>query len=146
MNHNTATAQLRQAGPGRQRLFTLESANAALVLVRKVVRDVVERYAELMKLRSEREELALKRNSPERLEELRVRIDAAVERLKRLHEELAGIGCELKDWVTGCVDFSAVHRGRRVWLCWRLDEPEVAYWHEWDADFFARRPVEPDFA
>ena len=128
-----------------QRVFTVQSANAALVLVRKVVRDVVERYAELMKLRSEREELALKRSSPERVEELRVRIGTAVERLNRLQEELAGVGCELKDWVTGCVDFPAVYRGRRVCLCWQLDEPDVAYWHEWDADFFARQAVEPDF-
>ncbi len=128
-----------------QRVFNVQSANAALVLVRKVVRDVVERYAELMKLRSEREELALARSLPERVEELRVRIGVAVERLKRLQEELAGVGCELKDWVTGCVDFPAVYRGRRVWLCWQLYEPEVAYWHEWDADFSARQAVEPDF-
>jgi hypothetical protein len=137
-------AEPRSKARPSQRVFTVQSANAALVLVRKVVRDVVERYAELMKLRSEREELALKRGSTERIEELRVKIGAAVERLKRLHEELAGVGCELKDWVTGCVDFPAVQRGRQVWLCWRLDEPEVAYWHEWDAEFSARQAVEPD--
>ena len=138
-------AEPRTKARRSQRVFTVQSANAALVLVRKVVRDVVERYAELMKLRSEREELALARSLPERVEELRVRIGVAVERLNRLQEELAGVGCELKDWVTGCVDFPAVYRGRRVWLCWQLYEPEVAYWHEWDADFSARQAVEPDF-
>jgi hypothetical protein len=128
-----------------QRVFTVQSANAALVLVRRVVRDVVERYAELMKLRREREELALGRSSPERVEELRVRIVVTVERLNRLQEELADVGCELKDWVTGGVDFPAVHRGRRVCLCWQLDDPDVAYWHEWNADFSARQAVGPDF-
>jgi len=138
-------AEPRTGARRSQRVFTVQSANAALVLVRKVVRDVVERYAELMKLRSAREELALRHGSPERVEELRVRIGAAVERLDRLQEELAGVGCELKDWVTGCVDFPALHRGRQVWLCWQLDEPEVAYWHEWDADILARQATEPDF-
>ena len=101
-------AEPRAGARRSQGVFSVKSANAALVLVRRVVRDVVERYAELMKLRSEQEELALRHNSPEHIEELRARIAAEVERLGRLQEELAGIGCELKDWVSGCVDFPAV--------------------------------------
>jgi hypothetical protein len=113
-------------------------------LVRKVVKDIVDCYAQLMRLRTEREELAVKRTSPERAEELRVRIAASVETLRNLQAELADVGCELKDWVTGCVDFPAMRAGRRVWLCWQPDEPEVAYWHEWNADFSARQPPDAE--
>jgi hypothetical protein len=52
------------------------------------------------------------------------------------------VGCVLKDWRTGLVDFPGVHHGRRVWFCWRLGEPTVAYWHDLDEGYAGRRPIE----
>jgi hypothetical protein len=31
--------------------------------------------------------------------------------------------------------------GREVYLCWRLGEPEVAFWHELDAGFGGRQKL-----
>jgi hypothetical protein len=28
-----------------------------------------------------------------------------------------------------------------VYLCWKYNEPEIAYWHEVDAGFSARQPL-----
>lgn len=126
-------------------LFTVDSANRALVLVRKIVADVVEHYKELMRLRTERAEQATLHEAEESLESMRVRIAEHIEKLGRLQAELDEIGCELKDWTTGLVDFPAWHEGRRVWLCWRLGEPAVEHWHELDAGFSGRRPIDDDF-
>ena len=41
------------------------------------------------------------------------------------------------------VDFLGRKDGREVYLCWRLGEPEVAYWHELDAGYTGRRPLTP---
>ena len=36
--------------------------------------------------------------------------------------------------------------GHEVYLCWRLDEPEVGYWHELDAGFAGRQKLMADVA
>ena len=145
MNSKNAATAEPNAEPQRQRLFTIESANRALVLVRKVVQDIVDRYGELMRLRTEREELSLTITTEDRLEKLQERIEQATAALNEPCAELREIGCELKDWACGLVDFPAMHQGRKVWLCWRLGESTVAHWHELEAGFAARRPVADDF-
>ena len=56
-------------------------------------------------------------------------------------EELRQLGVEAKSATEGLVDFPAVLDGRTVYLCWRLGEPEVLYWHELDAGFRGRKPL-----
>jgi hypothetical protein len=145
MQPDKAAAPSRRAAERIERYFTVESANRSLVFVRKVVRDIVQRYDELMKLRARREELGLAGGSGSQLEEVRRRIESTAEQLKELHEELADVGCELKDWVAGLVDFPALHQGRKIWLCWKLGEERITHWHELHAGYAARQPVGPDF-
>jgi hypothetical protein len=137
----------RRGGGGKSsppKLFTVESANRALVLVRQIVEDVVLRYQELMALRSEREELAGEVGAERKLATLQARHQSLIETLDKLSEELSDIGVDLKDW-SGLVDFPARHDGRPVLLCWRLGEPAVAYWHELDGGFKGRQAIEPGF-
>lgn len=47
----------------------------------------------------------------------------------------------LRDPETGLVDFPAEREERDVYLCWRLGEDDVAWWHELDAGFAGRRPL-----
>jgi hypothetical protein len=55
--------------------------------------------------------------------------------------EIQGHGCELKDVDMGLVDFPSLRDGREVYLCWRLGEPKLMYWHEIDAGFAGRQPL-----
>lgn len=131
--------------PAERRVFTPDDATRALVLVRPVVRDIVEAYGRLLDLRARREELAITIAESAQLEVLREQIERGTERLRELQDELTDIGCELKDWVSGLVDFPALHEGRMVWLCWRLGEPSVEHWHEWYSGFSGRQPVRESF-
>lgn len=137
-------------------VFSPARANRALVLVRRIVADMVKRYDRLMELRRERDEMLsagavitrsahLPAARHERLEELEDGIARYVEQLSDLNHELLSTGCVLKDWRTGLVDFPASYGGRRVWLCWRLDEPAVTHWHEWHAGIAGRLPITDDF-
>ena len=55
--------------------------------------------------------------------------------LERLHD----LDIELKDLQTGLIDFYHEREGRRVYLCWRLGEPEVLFWHDLDTGFAGRQ-------
>jgi hypothetical protein len=54
---------------------------------------------------------------------------------------LRDLGVELKDPALGLIDFRSLREGRVVYLCWRLGEPTVAYWHDLDAGFASRQPL-----
>ncbi len=140
----TTTASQPTAQRGRK-VFTADEANRALVLVRRIMTDIVERYGRMLDLRSQYHELSGLVGSAPRLAKLQVGMEEARADVHRLHEELTEIGCELKDWASGLVDFPAVHQGRKVWLCWRLGETAVTHWHELSAGFAGRKPIGPDF-
>jgi hypothetical protein len=48
----------------------------------------------------------------------------------------------LRDLERGLVDFPALRDGREVYLCWQEGEDEIAYWHEPEAGFSGRRPLD----
>ena len=56
-------------------------------------------------------------------------------------EELRDLGVEPKNGPEGLVDFPSLLDGRVVYLCWKLDETEVAHWHEIDGGFAGRQPL-----
>lgn len=140
---NKADVTTADALPTRgRRLFTVETANQALVFVERVVRDIVTSYRELMTLRERRAELSLGEPPSQALEDATSRIETVVEYLADLERELVAVGCDLKDWETGLIDFPALLDGRRVCLCWRLGESEITHWHEWEAGFAGRQPID----
>lgn len=70
----------------------------------------------------------------------------AMERLEKEIQKLDEIGCVLKDMSIGLIDFPAVRLGTRVWLCWKLGEENLSFWHELHEGYAGRKPVdEKDF-
>ena len=61
--------------------------------------------------------------------------------LKAELEWLAERDILLRDAEVGLVDFPGEREGRRVYLCWRLGEDRVAYWHGVDSGFASRKPI-----
>lgn len=66
----------------------------------------------------------------------------AMEALEKEIQKLEDLGCVLKDMNTGLVDFPAVRLGVRVWLCWKLGEDDVTFWHGLHEGFAARKAVD----
>ena len=65
----------------------------------------------------------------------------AMDNLAREIQKLEDLGCVLKDLNVGLVDFPAVRLGVRVWLCWKLGERQVQFWHGLQEGFANRKPV-----
>ena len=61
--------------------------------------------------------------------------------LKTELEHLAERGILLRDPEVGLIDFPAERGGRPVYLCWRLGEDQVAWYHEANAGFGSRKPL-----
>ena len=133
-----------------RKYFTVEEANRTLPLVSAIVRDIVDLYNDV---HERRERLARVRHRPgssqsgestpysEELEQIERELDTDIGRLKSFTDELQRLGVELKDPVSGLIDYYSKMDGRDVSLCWKLGEEEVAYWHELDAGFSGRQSL-----
>jgi len=128
------------------RYFTVQQANRTLPLVRKIVQDVVQQHRAWRDAILELDIVASSsradepRDVADDLERKALSLAREVDALRR---ELDDLGIQLKDPRLGLVDFPCQVGGRSVLLCWRLGEPSVQFWHEEDAGFTGRQPVEP---
>ncbi len=129
------------------RYFRLEEAEAILPKLRESLQRAARVKTEVDKaeshLRSWRGNLNFAGGvlvDHSRLFDLRARLSDAQNRLNELVEEMQSTGCLVKDLEQGLIDFPALRKGEEVLLCWKLGEPEIAFWHRGDAGFPGRRP------
>lgn len=62
-------------------------------------------------------------------------------RFQEVLDRIAARGCLLKGLDPGLVDFPHLRDGREVYLCWRVGEKEIRYWHEIEDGFDGRQPL-----
>jgi hypothetical protein len=70
------------------------------------------------------------------------RVGVAFLEVRRLLETIEQAGIVLRDIDRGLVDFPALLEDREVYLCWELGEDEVGYWHDLDAGYGGREPLD----
>jgi hypothetical protein len=137
----------RQRTPSRRKTFTVQQANAMLPLVRAIVGDLVRLSSEVVERRQRLTSLSRNRRRPaigfyrDELNHAEAELDRDTQRLQGYVEELTALGVDPQDASEGLVDFPAMLGGRLVYLCWKLGEPEISYWHELDAGFQGRQPL-----
>lgn len=75
------------------------------------------------------------------LEREQQRLTTIVRRMEASVRQIDAWGITLRDIGSGLVDFPALANGRPIWLCWRLGEADIAWWHELEAGVAGRRPL-----
>ncbi len=124
------------------KVFTLDEANRMLPLVQRIVRDIVESHSRLQDLAAHYS--GLDPQAPdvkERRRELRREIDRLTDTVNKYVGELHELGCLFKGFEDGLVDFYATKGGRPIFLCWKLGEEQIEWWHELDAGYAGRQPL-----
>lgn len=122
--------------------YDIDSANARLAELKPI----------LAALRKARDEVAAGQLRLSQLQavddvdpELLVReqegMTVTVKRMEQAVRQIDAWDVTLRDIGTGLVDFPALVNGRPVWLCWKLGEGEIGYWHELDAGIAGRKPL-----
>jgi len=125
----------------KARYFTLDEARATLPQVKALMEQVQSARREILRLRPDVlpvvQRAALNGGNKE-MGELAVHV-------MRLEEGLKGImalGVVIKDVDAGLVDFIGTRNGREVYLCWRYGEENIDFWHELNAGFAGRHPID----
>ncbi len=131
----------------KPKTFNVEEANKALPLVKAIVGDIVRQFQVVNELKQRLSPVPKERRRPandpyaEETAQSRVELDSEEVKLANYIEELSKLGVELKG-PDGLCDFPSLRDGREVCLCWRLGEPAVAHWHEKNAGFAGRQPLD----
>ena len=129
------------------KLFTVEQANAVLPLVRAITADLVQLSREVMERRERLALLSAGRSASakdpysEELAQVREELEKDSTQLQAYVDELRELGVEPKSGPEGLVDFPCLMDDRVVFLCWKVGEPEVMYWHELEAGFAGRQSL-----
>jgi len=77
--------------------------------------------------------------------EAKQRRNQAAQNLGEAIEQVQELGCVVKDLDIGLVDFPARFRGAEVYLCWRMGERAIEFWHGVDEGFRGRKAIDRDF-
>jgi hypothetical protein len=130
----------------KTKYFTPQQANAMLPLLRVILRDITSLAHELHDrqerlLGAAKNKTSLSPSHREEMEQMDIEFERGRDRMHDYLKELENLGIELKDPFTGLVDFRSRMDDREVFLCWRLDEPEVAHWHELNTGFSGRQKL-----
>ena len=127
-----------------QRPYTVEQANRTLPLVRRIAEDIVRQYARWQQRVRQFEAATTQQGAAhDEAGSLQREVQALAAEIDGYVAELADLGVEFKDYERGLLDFPGERDGRPVYLCWQLGEPAVRFWHELDAGFPGRQPIDP---
>lgn len=144
------------------RFYSLDAANALVPELAVVAGRLREQRDELVMIRDayrDREGQVLgsliaqapdaeEADTDRELLRLRLRMRGIVDQMQADVAWLDARDIVLRDIPTGLVDFPALVSGRQVWLCWRIGERTIGFWHGLDEGFAGRRPLQalPDQA
>jgi hypothetical protein len=129
------------------RLFTPDEANAALEQLRPIAEEMVGRAQALAQAQIAQAELVARIAgnggdlTPGEVHDAAEQVARAAESVADCVRRLDAAGVQVKDLAEGLLDFPARHAGEDVLLCWKVGEPEVAFWHGPEEGFAGRKPL-----
>jgi hypothetical protein len=117
--------------------FTADEANALLPKVAPLVEELRDAHA-IMEERQDDVTESIPTNGGGAVH--REFLDASTRAAAALGT-LEELGLVVRDPSSGLVDFPAIRDGREVFLCWRLGEEAVAWFHPPETGFAGRQPL-----
>ena len=123
------------------KFFTLQEANEALNTVRPLM-DEVQRIRQKILENQPEAWPAIEKSAGNGGNPALSRMVQDFEKLDALVHQIQDTGAQIKDINIGLLDFSALKDGREVYLCWQYGEGDIAFWHEVEAGYAGRQPIE----
>lgn len=117
--------------------YSVQEANELLPHLAPLLVELRDKFEKAAEIRGTIARVAATNGWSEKRERWLRTLARVAELLERIHEW----GILLRDLDSGLIDFPTVMEGRDAFLCWRLGEPQVAYWHFPEDGFAGRTPL-----
>jgi hypothetical protein len=129
------------------RFYSIDEANETLPEVDRILAALRDQRVELIALRdrvvaaSPPDEETMPAGAAEQVRLLRLGMQGLIDQMQAGVARLVELDITLRDISTGLIDFPALVTGRPIWLCWRLGEKDIEFWHPHDEGYDSRRPL-----
>jgi hypothetical protein len=134
------------------KLFTLQEAEELIPSLEEWLpeaidakRAAVEADGELQKISARIQVMGGMELNPAHVSRFKHSKEQAIRKLQDAMQQIEDSGCVVKDLDIGLVDFPAMLGERQVFLCWKLGEQRIEFWHGIDEGFAGRKPIEGEF-
>jgi hypothetical protein len=78
-----------------------------------------------------------------KLAQKRMEHQSLAEVMKSNLERILSTGCLIKDLDVGLLDFPSIINNEEVYLCWKLGEDRIRYYHRPEEGYGGRKPLDP---
>ena len=124
-----------------ERIFTVAEAEALLPPLRTLLAEIGEAWDRVRQLNPEVQK-ARDASAFDGFTKAGVDYIEAISHLMFLIQQIKNLGVLLKDAEKGLCDFPYMRQGRVVYLCWQLGEERIGFWHDIEAGFAGREPLD----
>ena len=124
-----------------QRYFSLQEANEALKIIRPLMDEVQAIRQKILKNQPEAWP-AIEKSAGNGGNRALSNMVQDFEKFDTLIHRIQDTDVLIKDVNLGLLDFPALKDGREVYLCWQYGEEDIAFWHEVEAGYAGRQPIE----
>src|ERR687889_608579 len=124
-------------------LFTPVDANKALPNIKRHFNTILMQKDQILVLQQELQRLVESDSSFEPFIKKKQTLNVAVSNLYRAIEQLENMGVMIKSVDEGLLDFPSMRFDEEVWLCWKVGETQIKFWHSKQEGFMGRNPLAP---
>ncbi len=144
-----------EPSPTPPKTFTVAEANALLPKVKPLIEQLQGLQRSILQTNHRLDELMRKlsggngypiQSLKQEIETLTTHQLQLVEGFQSALSQLEELECILKDLNTGLIDFYGLRGGEPVFLCWKLGEERIRFWHTLEEGYAGRQPLEANDA
>ena len=121
--------------------YTPDQANSLLPEIKKRFIKIMNKRNEIVTIQNELNSIMSYDRPFEIFFEKKNELNKTISSLYKEIEEVEELGVLIKSLDEGLVDFASKRFDEEVWLCWKIEEEKIRFWHGKNEGFTGRKPL-----
>ncbi len=121
--------------------YTPDQANELLPEIKRRFNKIIDKRNEIIIIQNELNSIIGENQSFKIFFNKKQELNKTISSLYKEIEEIEDLGILIKSLDEGLLDFPSKRFNEEVWLCWKLNEEKIRFWHGKNEGFIGRKPL-----
>jgi hypothetical protein len=121
--------------------YTPDKANEFLPEIKRRFNLIIGYRNQIVMIQNELNNISSKDYSFKLFFEKKIQLNKTITLLYKQIEEIEELGILIKSLDEGLIDFPSIRFNEEVWLCWKIEEEKIKFWHSKNEGFIGRKPL-----